>query len=403
MSVKELEEKYLSTRVKNVQESQTLQITGKAKKMMGEGKDVVSLSAGEPDFPTPDFVCDAAIKAIKDDFTKYTINTGTLELRKAISDKFKRDNNLEYTPDQIIVSTGGKQSLANVFLALLNPDDEVIIQAPYWVSYPEMAHLADAKEVIISSDINSDFKISPEQLKNAITDKTKLFVFNSPSNPTGTVYSEEEIRALMEVLRDKKDIFIISDEIYEHLIYGENKHFSPAAVEGFYDRVITVNGVSKAYSMTGWRIGYAAGPKWIIDAAAKIQSQTTSNPTSISQKAATAALNGNHKVVNEMRDEFEKRRDFLYKEFNKIEGLKVNNPGGAFYMLVSVEGLMGKTLGGKVMSDSATLASYLLDEHLLATVPGVAFGAEGYLRLSYADSMENLSKAVERLKKACMG
>lgn len=403
MSVKELEEKYLSTRVKNVQESQTLQITGKAKKMMGEGKDVVSLSAGEPDFPTPDFVCDAAIKAIKDDFTKYTINTGTLELRKAISDKFKRDNNLEYTPDQIIVSTGGKQSLANVFLALLNPDDEVIIQAPYWVSYPEMAHLADAKEVIISSDINSDFKISPEQLKNAITDKTKLFVFNSPSNPTGTVYSEEEIRALMEVLRDKKDIFIISDEIYEHLIYGENKHFSPAAVEGFYDRVITVNGVSKAYSMTGWRIGYAAGPKWIIDAAAKIQSQTTSNPTSISQKAATAALNGNHKVVNEMRDEFAKRRDFLYKEFNKIEGLKVNNPGGAFYMLVSVEGLMGKTLGGKVMSDSATLASYLLDEHLLATVPGVAFGAEGYLRLSYADSMENLSKAVERLKKACMG
>lgn len=403
MSVKELEEKYLSTRVKNVQESQTLQITGKAKKMMGEGKDVVSLSAGEPDFPTPDFVCDAAIKAIKDDFTKYTINTGTLELRKAISDKFKRDNNLEYTPDQIIVSTGGKQSLANVFLALLNPDDEVIIQAPYWVSYPEMAHLADAKEVIISSDINSDFKISPEQLKNAITDKTKLFVFNSPSNPTGTVYSEEEIRALMEVLRDKKDIFIISDEIYEHLIYGENKHFSPAAVEGFYDRVITVNGVSKAYSMTGWRIGYAAGPKWIIDAAAKIQSQTTSNPTSISQKAATAALNGNHKVVNEMRDEFEKRRDFLYKEFNKIEGLKVNNPGGAFYMLVSVEGLIGKTLGGKVMSDSATLASYLLDEHLLATVPGVAFGAEGYLRLSYADSMENLSKAVERLKKACMG
>lgn len=403
MSVKELEEKYLSNRVKNVQESQTLQITGKAKKMLGEGKDVVSLSAGEPDFPTPDFVCDAAIKAIKEDFTKYTINTGTLELRKAISEKFKRDNNIEYTPEQIIVSTGGKQSLANVFLALLNPNDEVIIQSPYWVSYPEMAHLADAKEVIIYSDINSDFKITPQQLKDAITDKTKLVVFNSPSNPTGTVYSEQEIRDLMEVLRDKKDIFIISDEIYEHLIYGDNKHFSPAAIEGFYDRVITVNGVSKAYSMTGWRIGYAAGPKWIIDAAAKIQSQTTSNPTSISQKAATAALNGNHKVVNDMRDEFEKRRNFLYQEFNKIPGLKVNNPGGAFYMLVSVEGLIGKTLGGKEMKDSATIATYLLDDHLLATVPGVAFGAEGYLRLSYADSMENLSKAIERLKKAANG
>lgn len=400
MDTKQLEEKYLSNRVKNVQESQTLQITGKAKKMAGEGKDVVSLSAGEPDFPTPQHVCDAAIKAIKDDFTKYTINTGTVDLRKAISEKFKKDNGIEYTPEQIIVSTGGKQSLANIFLALLNPGDEVIIQAPYWVSYPEMAHLADAKEVIINSDINSDFKITPEQLKNAITEKTRLFIFNSPSNPTGTVYSEKEIRDLMEVLRDKEDIFIISDEIYEHLIYGDNKHFSPAAIDGFYDRVITVNGVSKAYSMTGWRIGYAAGPKWIIDAAAKIQSQTTSNPASISQKAATAALTGDHTVVNEMRQEFEKRRDYLYAEFNKIPGLKVNNPGGAFYMLVSVEGLIGKTLGGKVMTDSATIASYLLDDYLLATVPGVAFGAEGYLRLSYADSMENLSKAVDRLKRA---
>lgn len=401
--VKELEKKYLSTRVKNVQESETLKITGKAKKMLGEGKDVVSLSAGEPDFPTPDFVGEAAIEAIKRDFTKYTINTGILELRKAIVEKFKRDNNLEYTVDQVIVSTGGKQSLANIFLALLNPGDEVVIQAPYWVSYPEMAHLADAKEVIIYTDIDSDFKITPQQLKDALTDKTKMFIFNSPSNPTGTVYSEDEIRAIMEVLRDREDIFIISDEIYEHLIYGELKHFSPAAVEGFYDRVVTVNGVSKAYSMTGWRIGYAAGPKWIIDAAGKIQSQTTSNPTSISQVAATAALNGNHQVVNEMRDEFKKRRDYLYEEFNKIPGLKVNNPGGAFYMLVSVEGLMGKTLGGKVMKDSATLATYLLDEHLLATVPGVAFGAEGYLRLSYADSMENLSKAVERLKAAVNG
>ncbi len=398
--VKTLEQNYLSQRVKNVQESETLKITGKAKKMLGEGLDIVSLSAGEPDFPTPDYVSEAAIKAIREDFTKYTINTGILELRKAIVEKLKKDNGVEYTTDQIIVSTGGKQSLANIFLSLLNAGDEVIIQAPYWVSYPEMAHLADAKEVIIYTDISTDFKMTPKQLSDAITDKTKLFIFNSPSNPTGTVYSEQEIRDIMEVLRDKKDIFIISDEIYEYLIYGDNKHFSPASIEGFYDRVLIVNGVSKAYSMTGWRIGYAAGPKWIIDACGKIQSQTTSNPTSISQRAANAAIRGNHDVIDKMKAEFEVRRDYLYKEFNKISGLKVNNPGGAFYMLVSVEDIIGKTMGGKVMKDSATIATYLLDEHLLATVPGVAFGAEGYLRLSYADSMENLGKAVERLKKA---
>ena len=393
------EEKFLSNRVNNVQESQTLQITGKAKKMQGEGFDVVSLSAGEPDFPTPDFVCAAAIKAINEGFTKYTINTGILELRKAIADKFLRDNQLTYKPDEIIVSNGGKQSIANIFLAMLNEGDEVIIQAPYWVSYPEMAHLADAKPVILYTDINSDFKITPQQLEAAITPRTKLFVFNSPSNPTGTVYSEQEIRDLMKVLADK-DIYIISDEIYEHLIYGESRHFSPATIEGMFDKVITVNGVSKAYSMTGWRIGYAAGPKWIVDACAKIQSQTTSNAASISQKAAVAALNGDHSVVNEMKIEFMKRRDFMYSELNKIPGIKVNNPEGAFYMLVSVEGLMCKTIDGIKINTSADLANYLLEKHYLATVPGDAFGAEGYLRLSYAESMETLGKAVERMKKA---
>lgn len=393
------EERFLSNRVKNVNESQTLQITGKAKKMQGEGLDVVSLSAGEPDFPTPDFVCAAAIKAIQEGFTKYTINTGILELRKAISDKFQRDNNVTYSSDQIIVSTGGKQSIANIFLALLNEGDEVIIQAPYWVSYPEMAHLADATPVIINSGIDSDFKITPAQLEAAITPKTKLFVFNSPSNPTGTVYSEQEIRNIMKVLVDK-DIFIISDEIYEHLIYDKVKHFSPAQISELYDKIITVNGVSKSYSMTGWRIGYAAGPKWIIDASGKIQSQTTSNPTSISQKAAVAALNGDHEVVEKMKNQFMKRRDFMYNELNKIPGIKVNKPEGAFYLFVSVEELMGKTLDGIEMNTSADLATYLLEKHLLATVPGDAFGAEGYLRLSYAESMENLGKAVERLRKA---
>ncbi len=393
------EEKFLSHRVNSVQESQTLQITGKAKKMQGEGLDVVSLSAGEPDFPTPDFVCAAAIKAINEGFTKYTINTGILELRKAIAAKFLRDNHITYTPDQIIVSNGGKQSIANIFLALLNEGDEVIIQAPYWVSYPEMAHLADAVPVIINTDLTTDFKMTPQQLENAITAKTKLFVFNSPSNPTGTVYSEQEIRDIMNVLIDK-DIFIISDEIYEHLIYDSVSHFSPAQITELYDKIITVNGVSKSYSMTGWRIGYAAGPKWIIDACAKIQSQTTSNPCSISQKASVAAINGSMDVVNEMKAEFKKRRDFMYQELNKIPGIKVNNPEGAFYMLVSVEELIGKTIDGIKINTSADLANYLLEKHYLATVPGDAFGAEGYLRLSYAESLEVLGKAVDRMKRA---
>jgi aspartate aminotransferase len=393
------EEKYLSNRVNNVHESATMQITGKAKKMQGEGLDVVSLSAGEPDFPTPDYVCDAAVKAIRDGFTKYTINTGILELRKAIAEKFLRDNKLSYTPDQIIVSNGGKQSIANIFLGMLNAGDEVIIQSPYWVSYPEMVKLADATPVIINTGISSDFKITPDQLKAAITPKTKLFVFNSPSNPTGTVYSEQEIRDIMEVLVDK-DIFILSDEIYEHLIYGTVEHFCPAQIKELFDRVIVVNGVSKAYSMTGWRIGYAAGPKWIIDAAGKIQSQTTSNPCSISQKASVAALNGDHSVIENMKLEFMKRRDFMYNELNNIPGIKVNKPGGAFYLLVSVEELLGKTIDGKEMKTSADLATYLLDKYYLATVPGDAFGAEGHLRLSYADSMENLGKAVDRLRRA---
>ena len=394
-----LEEKFLSQRVMNVQESQTLQITGKAKKMQGEGIDVVSLSAGEPDFPTPDFVCDAAIDAIRKNFTKYTINTGIIELRKAICEKLKKDNHVSYTPEQVIVSNGGKQSIANLFLAMLNPGDEVIMQAPYWVSYPEMAHMVDAIPIIINSDIDSDFKITPDQLKSALSPKTKLFVFNSPSNPTGTVYSEQEIRDLMNVIIDK-DIYVISDEIYEYLIYDSAKHFSPAEIEGLYDKVITVNGVSKAYSMTGWRIGYAAGPKWIIDASAKIQSQTTSNPSSISQKATVAALQGDQSVVEKMRVEFMKRRDFMYTELNNIEGIRVNRPEGAFYMLVSVQGLLGRSFGGVEINTSADFATYLLEKFHLATVPGDAFGAEGYLRLSYAESMENLGKAVDRLKRA---
>jgi len=396
----DLEEKFLSERVKSVQESQTLAIGAKAQKMKAEGHDVIALSAGEPDFPTPDFICAAAIQAIKENFTKYTPVPGIPALRKAIADKLQKDNNLSYKPEQIIVSNGGKQALINIFLAVCNPGDEVIMQAPYWVSYPEMAHLADAIPVIINSDINSDFKITPEQLEKAITEKTKIFVFNSPSNPTGTVYSEEEIRALMAVLANRKDILIISDEIYEYLVYDQEKHFSPAQIPEIADRVVTVNGVSKAYSMTGWRIGYAAGPKWLIDACIKIQSQVSSNPASISQKAALAAITGDQSIISEMKKAFVERRDFLYQELNKIKGLRVNSPKGAFYMLISVEDLLGKTLAGHKINSAYEFAGYLLEKHYLAVVPGEAFGADGYIRISYADSMETLSKAVDRFKNA---
>jgi aspartate aminotransferase len=393
------EDQFLSRRVHNVQESQTLQITGQAKKMTDAGLDVVSLSAGEPDFPTPDFVCEAAIQAIRSGFTKYTANNGIIELRKAISEKFQRENGLSYKPDEIMVSAGGKQTIANTVMALCGEGDEVIIPAPYWVSFPEIAHLADATPVILETSIETDFKITPAQLEAAITPKTKLFIFNSPSNPTGTVYSESEIRALMQVLVGK-DIFILSDEMYEHLIYGTMKHFSAAQIPELRSRIITSNGLSKAYSMTGWRIGYIAGPKWIIDACSKIQSQTTSNASSISQKAGVAALQGDQTVVAKMRDEFMKRRDYMCKSLNAIAGIKANVPDGAFYVFPSVQGLIGKTLQGVEINSSVDFAKYLLEKHLVATVPGEAFGAAGYLRLSYAASMADLQKAIERIGKA---
>jgi len=390
-------EKFLSERVKNVQESQTLKVVGKISKMLKDGCDVINLSVGEPDFPTPDFICQSAIKAINENFTKYTPNTGILELRKAISAKLLKENNLTYSPDEIIVSTGGKQALANVILTLCNKDDEVIIPAPYWVSYPEMVHLADGKCVIIDADIETNFKITPEQLEKAITPKTKIFILNSPSNPTGTVYTEKEIRALMNVLVDK-DIFVISDEIYEHLIYGDIKAFSPAQIPEMKEKVIVCNGVSKSYSMTGWRIGYAAAPEWIIQASAKIQSQMTSNACSIAQKAALAAFTGDQSVVQMMKQEFSKRKDFMYEEINKIDGFKTNYPDGAFYIFASIKDLIGRKLGGVQINSSLDYATYLLEKHYVGSVPGDAFGADGYIRFSYADSMENLQKAIERIK-----
>jgi aspartate aminotransferase len=392
-------EKFLARRTKRVQESTTLQITAQAKKMISQGLDVVSLSAGEPDFPTPDFVCEAAIEAIRKGFTRYTAVEGIAELRQAIAEKLRRENNLNYSPEEILTSTGGKQAIMNALLALCDEGDEVIIPAPYWVSFPEMVKIAGATPVILPTTVEQGFKITPAQLEAAITPRTKMLILNSPSNPTGAMYSEAEIRALMHVL-EGRDIFVLSDEMYDRFTYGEVEHFSPARIESMRERIITSNAVSKTYSMTGWRVGYIAAPRWIIEAAAKLQSQMSSHTSSISQKAATAALMGCQSVVEAMREEFKRRRDFVYAELSKVRGFKMNLPQGAFYMFPSVEALLGKAYDGVVLRTSADVAEYLLKKHLVATVPGEAFGAAGHLRLSYAASMEELQKAVLRIQNA---
>uniref|UniRef100_Q3AQM8 Aminotransferase n=1 Tax=Chlorobium chlorochromatii (strain CaD3) TaxID=340177 RepID=Q3AQM8_CHLCH len=392
-------EQYLTQRVLGMQESQTIRITNLAGKMKAEGLDIVSLSAGEPDFPTPQHVCDAGIEAIRAGFTRYTANSGIPDLKKAIVAKFKRDNGLEFAENQIIVSNGGKQTLANTFLALCAEGDEVIVPAPFWVSFPEMVRLAGGTPVIVNTTIESGYKLTPDQLEAAITPKTKMLVLNSPSNPTGSVYSEAEVRALMAVL-EGRNIFVLSDEMYDMIVYDNVRPFSPACIPAMKDWVIVSNGVSKAYSMTGWRIGYLAGPKWLIDACDKIQSQTTSNPNSIAQKAAVAALNGDQSMIEEHRLEFQKRRDYMYEALNKIPGFKTTLPQGAFYIFPDISGLLGRTFNGVEMKDSADVAEYLLKVHYLATVPGDAFGAPANLRLSYAASIAALDEALNRLRKA---
>ncbi|MEI8032169.1 MAG: pyridoxal phosphate-dependent aminotransferase [Chlorobiaceae bacterium] len=393
------EEKYLTRRVLSMQESQTMRISNLAGKMKAEGKDIVSLSAGEPDFPTPDNVNQAGIDAIKAGFTRYTANSGIAELKKAIVEKFRRDNGLEFQENQIIVSNGGKQTLANTFLALCEEGDEVIVPAPFWVSFPEMVRLAGATPVIVDTTLESDYKVTPAQLSAAITPRTKILVLNSPSNPTGSVYNEAEVRALMQVI-DGKGIFVLSDEMYDMIVYGDVRPFSPGRIPSMKDWVIVSNGVSKAYSMTGWRIGYLAGPKWLIDACDKIQSQTTSNANSIAQKAAVAALNGDQSLVEEHRKEFEKRRDYMYQALNSIPGFKTALPQGAFYIFPDISGVLGRTFNGVTMKDSADVAEYLLKEHYVATVPGDAFGAPNNLRLSYAASISALEEAVNRIRRA---
>lgn len=389
---------YLSKRVQAIKPSPTLAIDAKAKALQQQGVDVISFGAGEPDFDTPNNIKEAAISAINAGYTKYCPVPGSPEVKKAIIDKLKRDNGLEYTPAEIIVSCGAKHSLYNIFQTIINDGDEVIVIAPYWVSYPDMAILAGAVPVIINTDDKTDFKVTPELVEKAITSKTKAIIINSPSNPTGSMYSFEELKAIAEVCLKHK-ILIISDEIYEKLVYDKTEFISIASVSAEVKAItLVVNGVSKAFSMTGWRIGYTAGNKDIISGMAKIQSQSTSNPTSISLKATVEALNGKQDDVEMMRKEFEKRRNYIVERLNKMEGVSCLNPKGAFYVFPNISKLMGKTFGGKVINNDMELADYLLEKAKIAVVPGSAFGAEGYMRLSYATSMKKIEEGMDRLE-----
>lgn len=390
--------KPLSKKAQALEASQTLALSARAKKMKAEGIDVVSLTAGEPDFPTPQVVKDAGIKAIQDNFTKYTQNQGIPELLKAIAEKFRRENNLSFEPSQILVSCGAKHSVFNALQALCNKGDEVIIPSPFWVSYPEMAKLADAKPVLVKTSFANEFKMTPAQLKKAVTKKSKALILNSPCNPTGAVYSREELEALGDVI-GKTGIYVISDEIYERVIFDTLEHFSIGSIEKIRDQVLTINGVSKAFSMTGWRIGFMGANKNIIETAEKIQSQVTSNASSISQKAALAALSNNLTgEIKSMVDEFDRRRQYLVKEFQSIKGVEFVYPRGAFYLFFSVKQYLGATGNGKTIKNSDDLSEFLLADQKVATVPGTGFGDTRWIRISYACSMEELTKGVERMK-----
>ena len=388
----------LSDRVKAVKPSPTLAITARAAEMRAAGKDIIGLGAGEPDFDTPEHIKAAAIEALNRGFTKYTAVDGIPSLKQAIIDKFKRDNGFDYQLNQILVSCGGKQSFFNLAQALLNPGDEVIIPAPYWVSYPDMVLLASAKPVIVETTQAQQFKITPQQLRDAITDKTRLLVINSPSNPTGVAYSEAELKAVGEVLIDYPDIVVATDDMYEHILWNKGSFVNILnACPELYERTMVLNGVSKAYSMTGWRIGYAAGPAELIGAMRKIQSQSTSNPTSISQVAAETAITGDQSCIDEMMTEFKKRHDFVVAELNTIEGVDCLTTDGTFYVFPNIEKLLNRLDG---IDSDLDFAEYLIEKAGVALVPGTAFGAPGHMRISIATSMENLSTALERIKQA---
>ena len=389
----------VSDRVKNLSESATIAMARKSRELKAQGIDVISLSLGEPDFNTPDFIKDAAIEGIHQNYSKYMAVNGYEDFRDAISMKFKRDNNINYSPNQIVVSTGAKQSIANVVLSTVNPGDEVIIPAPYWVSYEEIVKMAEGVPVFIETKIEDDFKITPDQLSNAISDKTKLMIYSSPCNPSGSVYLKEELRSLADVLVNHPEIIVISDEIYEHINFTDS-YFSMAAFDDVYNQVVTVNGVSKAFAMTGWRLGYIGAPEWIAKACTKIQGQFTSGASSISQRAALAAVSANPEVVGEMKSAFLERRDFIISQLKSISGVKINQPQGAFYVFPDVSSFFGKSIGDRVIENSDDLCLYLLEEAKIALVTGNAFGSPACVRISYAAAMDELKEAMHRISTA---
>ena len=389
----------VSARLASLSPSETLAMSQKSNELKAQGIDVINLSVGEPDFFTPDHIKDAAKKAIEENYSFYSPVPGYPGLRSAIVAKLKKENNLDYKAEQIVCSNGAKQSVCNVLLSIIGPGDEVIVPAPYWVSYVEMVKLAEGKSVIVTAGIEQDFKITPAQLEAAITPKTKALILCSPSNPTGSVYSKDELKALADVIAKYPDIIVIADEIYEHINYI-GKHESIAQFENIFDRVVIINGVSKGYAMTGWRIGWIAAPQWIASACNKLQGQYTSGPNSVAQKASEAAYLGDQSCVQEMRKAFERRKNLMVEMAKEIPGFKVNNPQGAFYLFPDCSAYLGKSYNGKRMENSADLAMYLLEVGHVACVGGVAFGAPNCLRFSYAASDESLVKAMKRVKDA---
>ena len=389
----------LSDRLNNLAPSATLAMSQRSGELKASGIDVINMSVGEPDFNTPDHIKEAGKQAIDDNWTRYSPVPGYPDIKKAIVTKLKKENNLGYTTDEVLVSNGAKQCVCNVVLALVNAGEEVIIPAPYWVSYPQMVKLAEGTPVYVEAKIEADFKITPAQLESAITPKTKLIILCSPSNPTGSVYSQKELEGLAEVIKKHDDLYVLADEIYEHINYV-GKHASIASIPGMKERTIIINGVSKAYAMTGWRIGFMAGPQWIVKGCNKLQGQYTSGPCSMSQKAAVVAWNADQNCVEDMRKAFERRRDLIVKLAKEVPGLEVNVPQGAFYLFPKCSSYFGKSFGDRKINTSSDLAMYLLEEGHVATVGGDAFGSPECFRMSYATSDENIVEAISRIKAA---
>ena len=389
--------KYLSNKINDLPASATLTMAAKAREMKNEGIDIIGLSLGEPDFNIPEYIKDAAIDAINDNYNSYTPVDGYLDLKQSISNKFKRDNNLNYNTNQIVVSTGAKQSIANAVQALVKPGEEVILLAPFWVSYSAIVLMAEGIPKIIKSDISSDFKVDAKEIEKAISDKTKMIIINSPNNPSGSIFNFEELNKIASVLRKYPEIFVLSDEIYEHINYGV-KHVSFASIAGMYERTITVNGIAKAFAMTGWRIGYLGAPEWIAKACTKLQGQVTSGANCIAQKATIKALTESPKKINYMIEEFQERRNMIIKLLSEIKGFKLNNPDGAFYVFPDISYYFGKKITGKIINSASDFAMVILEKAHVATVTGDAFGCPKNIRISYAASQENIKEAVNRIK-----